>query len=102
MKLPFAKILVDFCGPIHIRSGICKVQSIKSYIAVFVCFVTRAIHLELVSNLTTSTFMAALFRFISIRAQYAHIYSYNGTNFVGAEKELTSYFKIVPRKRSIQ
>jgi len=102
MERPFARTGVDFCGPIHIRSGMRKVQSIKGYIAVFVCFVTRAIHLELVSDLTTSAFMADLFRFMSRRGQCAHIYSDNGTNFAGAEKELTSYFKIVSGKRSIQ
>ncbi|XP_050062971.1 uncharacterized protein LOC126552323 [Aphis gossypii] len=102
MERPFARTGVDFCGPIQIRSGIRKVQSIKSYIAVFVCFVTRAIHLELVSDLTTSAFMAALFRFMSRRGQCAHMYRDNGTNFVGADKELTSYFKIISGKRSIQ
>jgi len=102
MERPFVRTGVDFCCPIQIRSGIRKVQSIKSYIAVFVCFVTRAIHLELVSDLTTSAFMAALFRFMSRRGQCAHMYSDNGTNFVGADKELTSYFKIISGKRSIQ
>jgi len=102
MERPFARTGVDFCGPVHIRSGIRRVQSIKGYIAVFVCFVTRAMHLELVSDLTTNAFMAALFRFMARRGQCSHIYSDNGTNFVGAEKELSSYFKVLPGKRSIQ
>jgi len=36
------------------------------------------------------------------REQCAHIYRDNGTNFVGAEKELSSYFKVLSGKRSIQ
>ncbi|KAL4123160.1 hypothetical protein QTP88_015383 [Uroleucon formosanum] len=102
MERPFARTGIDFCGPINIRSGIRRVQSIKSYIAVFVCFVTRAMHLELVSDLTTNAFMAALFRFMARRGQCSHIYSDNGTNFAGTEKELRSYFKVLSGKRSIQ
>ncbi|KAL4103986.1 hypothetical protein QTP88_019299 [Uroleucon formosanum] len=89
MKRPFARTGIDFCGPINIQSGIRRVQSIKSYIA-------------LVSDLTTNAFMAALFRFMARRGQCSHIYSDNGTNFVGAEKELRSYFKVLSGKRSIQ
>lgn len=49
----FSKTGVDYCGPIMVRSGIRKVTPIKSYICVFVCMVTRAIYIELVSSLTT-------------------------------------------------
>lgn len=102
MECPFAPTGVDFCGLIHIRSGIRKVQSIKSYIAVFVCFVTRAIHLELVSDLTTNAMTADIFRFVARRGQCSRIYSDNDTNFVGSQNELISYFKIVSGQRSIQ
>lgn len=102
MERPFARTGVDFCGPIYIRSGIRKVKSLKCYISVFVCFVTRAVHLELVSDLTTNAFMAALFRFMSRRGQCAHIYSDNGTNFIGAKKELQNYFKAKSSGRTIQ
>ncbi|KAL4104092.1 hypothetical protein QTP88_019405 [Uroleucon formosanum] len=102
MERSFAKTGIDFCGPINIRSGIRRVQSIKSYIAIFVCFVTRAMHLELVSDLTTNAFMTALFRFMARRGHCSHIYNDNGTNFVGAEKELRPYFKVLSGKRSIQ
>lgn len=81
---------VDFCGTIMIRSR--WVVSIKCYVAEFVCFVTRAIHLELVSGLTTEAFLVSLVRFISRRGPCSHIYSDNGTNFVGANKVLHSYF----------
>jgi len=64
-----------------------------AYIAVFVCLVTRAIHLELVSNLSTEAFLAALHRFMSRRDMCSHIYSDNRTNFVGANKDLTDMFK---------
>ncbi|CAI6359951.1 unnamed protein product [Macrosiphum euphorbiae] len=56
---------VDLCGPINIRSGLRKVTPLKHYIAVFVCMVTRAIHLELVRDLSLDAFISVLFRFIA-------------------------------------
>ncbi|XP_029347204.1 uncharacterized protein LOC100569539 [Acyrthosiphon pisum] len=102
VERPFARTGVDFCGPIMIRSGIRRVASIKCYVAVFVCFVTRAIHLELVSGLTTEAFLASLMRFLSRRGLCSHIYSDNGTNFIGANKVLHSYFAPVKGQRTVE
>lgn len=88
----FNRTGVDFCGPVLIRSGIRRVTAIKCYIAVFVCFVTRAMHLELVTDLTADAFIAALSRFMSRRGMCSHLYSDNATNFVGAHKVLKQYF----------
>jgi len=49
---------------------------------------TKAIHLELVSDLTTENFIMALRRFVCRRGRPAKISSDNGTNFVGAHSEL--------------
>lgn len=48
---PFAVTGVDFAGPIIIRSGVRNVTGIKAWIALFVCFSTRAVHLEVVEDL---------------------------------------------------
>ncbi|XP_017796728.1 PREDICTED: uncharacterized protein LOC108577997 [Habropoda laboriosa] len=61
---------------------------IKVYVAVFVCFAVKAVHLELVSNLTSEAFIAALRRFIARRGFCSNIYSDNGSNFVGAYNDL--------------
>jgi len=98
----FDKSGVDFCGPINIRSGIRRVSSIKHYIAVFVCMVTRAVHLELVRDLSSDAFLAALFRFISRRGQCAHLFSDNGTNFVGADRILQSWSSEIAKNTTIQ
>ncbi|XP_015373926.1 PREDICTED: uncharacterized protein LOC107168892 [Diuraphis noxia] len=82
---------VDLCGPINIRSGLRKVTPLKHYIATFVCMVTRAIHLELVRDLSSDAFISALFRFIARRGQCLKLYSDNGTNFIGAKKILLSW-----------
>jgi len=99
---PFTCTGVDFCGPINVRSGIRRVIPVKAYISVFVCFSTRAIHLELVYGLTTDAFLAALKRFIARRGHCSHIFSDNGTNFVGANKEIQSYLKSLQNNIGIQ
>lgn len=54
----------------------------------FVCFATKAIHIELVSDLTTQSFLNALNRFFDRRGKGAAIYSDNATNFVSANNKL--------------
>lgn len=71
----FAKSGVDLCGPFMIRSGLRRVTPIKLFVALFVCLVTRAIHLELVRDLSSDAFLAAFFRFISRRGQCAKLFS---------------------------
>lgn len=61
---------------------------IKSYECLFICLSTRAIHLELVTSLSTETFISALRRFVLRRGLPSLIMSDNGTNFVGACSEL--------------
>lgn len=86
---PFHITGVDFAGPVYIKDKAgrgCK--TIKAYIALFICFSVRAIHLELVSELSTEAFLLCLRRFISRRGKPAEIWSDNGTNFIGANKKL--------------
>ncbi|XP_072395362.1 uncharacterized protein [Diabrotica undecimpunctata] len=86
---PFSKTGIDFAGPIMIRSSrLRKAPTTKAYIAIFICMVTKAIHIELVSNLSTEAFIASLKRFISRRGNPQIIYSDNGTNFIGARNQL--------------
>jgi len=88
---PFTVSGVDFAGPLVVRSGVRRITGVKAWVAVFVCLATRAVHLEAVVGLTSGAFKAALRRFMSRRGKCATIYSDNGTNFVGAQKELNSY-----------
>ena len=82
---PFTTTGVDFAGPFEIKSFTGRYTRItKGYVCLFVCFTTKAIHLEPVSELSTPAFLAALHRFISRRGCPAQIYSDNGRNFVGA------------------
>ncbi|XP_022177324.1 uncharacterized protein LOC111038506 [Myzus persicae] len=89
---------VDFAGPIIIKSGVRSVTGSKAWIAVFACFSTRAIHLEVVEDLSSSVFVACLGRFMARRGKCSKIYSDNDTNFVGAQKELTSFMTSIDKK----
>lgn len=86
---PFQRSGVDYAGPFEVkaRGGRCNIFE-KKYVAVFVCLTTKAVHLELVESLTTAAFIAAFLRFTSIRGSCTHLWSDNGTSFVGAEKEI--------------
>ncbi|GFY36753.1 integrase catalytic domain-containing protein [Trichonephila clavipes] len=93
---PFNCSGVDFCGPFMIRyknqrKGILH----KIYICVFVCFVSKAIHIEIVSDLTSDAFIATSKRFFSRRGKCAKLYSDNGKTFVGANKELKRFLKLI-------
>lgn len=86
---PFLHTAIDFSGFIKVRSAKGRGQhSSKAYVSLFVCLVTKAIHLELVSDLSSAAFIASFRRFVSRRGKCTDIYSDNGTNFVGAFKEL--------------
>lgn len=86
-------ILVDFCGPFYIKKKKYRNRvRIKVYICVFVCMSIKAIHLEVVSDLLTDGFIAALRRFITRQGLPTHIYSDNGTNFVGANNQLRELY----------
>lgn len=86
---PFTHTGLDFAGPIALRTSSGRGQkTYKGYICIFICFVTKAIHLEAVGNLTSTAFIASLRRFCSRRGQIKHLYSDNGTNFCGAFKIL--------------
>ncbi|XP_046141252.1 uncharacterized protein LOC123987702 [Osmia bicornis bicornis] len=91
---PFTTTGLDYAGPFHIRTTKGRGhRAYKGYIALFVCFATRAIHLEVVSDLTASTFIAAYRRFVSRRGICHRLYSDNATTFRGADTELQAMFK---------
>ncbi|XP_073979069.1 uncharacterized protein [Rhodnius prolixus] len=86
---PFATTGIDYAGPFNVKiASLRSAKVLQSYLAIFVCFSTKAIHLELVTDLTTQAFLAALNRFVARRGVPSHIWSDNGTNFVGAKRRL--------------
>lgn len=66
------------------------------------CFATKAVHIEIVSDLTTDSFLACLKRFIARRGMPNSMYSDNGTTFVGASRQLSEMYKNFLNKKETQ
>ena len=87
---------LDYAGPLYIKySHTRKPVIIKSYVCVFVSLTVKAVHLELVSDLSTDAFLACLRRFIARRGYPSMIWSDHGSNFVGANRELKEMFEFL-------
>ena len=99
--LAFFHTGIDFAGPYITREGpVRKPTYLKSYLAVFVCFCTKAVHLEVVKDLTTDSFVASLIKFVSRRSLPLNIHTDNGSNLVGAKNELYDLYKFLQDKKN--
>ncbi|GBN18015.1 hypothetical protein AVEN_157137-1 [Araneus ventricosus] len=87
---PFSIVGIDFGGLLYTKNS-----DNKNYIVLFTCGVTRAVHLEMVDNLTTETFLLALRRFIARRGLCSEIRSDNARTFKKAELELKRLCTII-------
>ena len=92
----FDRVGVDYAGPLPITMGTGRnVKKRKAYICLFICLATKALHLELVSDLTAELFLAAFKRFLSRRGPVTLILSDGGTNFVGASRKLGEIYSFL-------
>lgn len=83
---PFYSTGVDCFGPYLIKIGR---RTEKRWGTIFKCLTTRAVHIELLNSLDVDAFLLALRRFIARRGRPKEILSDCGTNFPGAERELS-------------
>ncbi|XP_044592076.1 uncharacterized protein LOC123270198 [Cotesia glomerata] len=96
---PFLRVGVDYCGPFYIKEKRHRNRGrVKVYVAVYICMCTKAVHLELVSDLTTEAFLASLKRLFSRRGKAIEIHSDNATNFVAAKSELNGPYALFNSK----
>ena len=93
---PFTYVGVDYFGPFNVKY---RRGTVKRYGCLFTCLVTRAVHIEIAHSLDSDGFIMALHRFMARRGKPSKIVSDNGTNFVGAEKELADEVKTINSKR---
>ena len=87
---PFTYCGVDMFGPFIIKE---RRSEIKRYGILFTCLSSRAIHIEVACFMDTNSFIQALRRFIARRGNVRLMRSDNGSNFIGAERELAEAFK---------
>ncbi|XP_023248115.1 uncharacterized protein LOC111643952 [Copidosoma floridanum] len=89
----FAVTGLDYAGPIPVLFSRGRgAKSTKGYVAIFICLFTRAVHIEIVSDLSTDAFLAAYARFCARRGVCKKLYSDNATTFKKADKELQALF----------
>ncbi|XP_029157629.1 uncharacterized protein LOC114930056 [Nylanderia fulva] len=98
----FSRCGIDYAGPLQIIPYVGRGQnSRKYYVCIFICLATTAIHLEYVSDYSSEGFLAAFRRFVSRRGLPTDVYSDNGTNFVGADRELRLAFIRTCKDRAV-
>jgi len=89
-KPPFTYVGIDCFGPMLVKQGRSQV---KRYGCIFTCLATRAVHLEVLHNMDTDSFINGLNRFINRRGKPEVIRCDNGTNFKGSQRELSDEIK---------
>ena len=70
-----------------------KLQGAIAKLITFACMSTRAIHIEIIESMDTSSFINALRPFLAIRGPVIQLCSDGGTNFVGARNKLHAVLK---------
>ena len=97
----FENVGIDYAGPILLKLGrVRKPVIVKAYICVFVAVSVKAVHLEVVSDLTSEAFIACLRRFVARRGKPHTIWSDHGSNFVGASRELAELAAFLEEQRT--
>ena len=91
-KRAFSCVGLDFAGPLTLKNG---TECIKGYVAVFICYASKAVNLEAVSSLTSDAMVAVLKRFIARRGIPSQIVSDKATNFLGARRDLNELEKVI-------
>lgn len=90
---PLLNVGIDFAGPFIVKDGTIRTRKmVQTYVCVFICFSTKAIHLELAGSLSTECFINCLKRLVARRGLCKRIYTDNGANFIGVKKTLKNTF----------
>ena len=93
---PFTNTGVDYFGPITVKQAR---SHVKRYGCLFTCLAVRAVHIEVAHKLDTDSFLNALRRFMNRRGTPQCIYSDNGSNFIGGERELREALQNINQKK---
>ena len=96
----FDKVGVDYAGPFLTKQGR-GAKRAKRYLCLFTCLATRAVHLEMSYSLDSDSFINAFLRMVSRRGTPCYVVSDNGTNFVGAEREMRELIQNLDQEKIV-
>ena len=95
---PFTVTGVYFTGALHVRTSF---RETKAYVCLFTCANRRAIHLEVVEDLSEETFLKAFRRFVSRRSLPRKTVSDNATTYLSSAEELKRLLDSVTVKEAL-
>ena len=95
---PFTYSGVDYFGPFYVKRGRGKVAE-KRWGAIFVCMNSQAVHLEVARSLETDDLILVLMRFLNRRGHVKELRSDNGSNFVGADREIKEAIEQIDKEK---
>ncbi|XP_038106215.1 uncharacterized protein LOC119765979 [Culex quinquefasciatus] len=84
----FASSGVDYCGPFAVRPPNRRGASVKVFVAIVVCMWSKAVHIDMVYDLTSASFINVLKRLVGRRGRVTDLYCDNARTFVGANRNL--------------
>ena len=85
---PFTHVGIDFAGPLFVKGNTVYDENVKTYVCLFTCASTRAVHLELIESLTVESFLPAFRRFCARRGLPSTIISDSAKTYKSAAKEI--------------
>ncbi len=98
---PDSEVGVDYAGPVYMkRRFICKPTIVKTYIFVLISLSVKAVHWELVSDITTDAFIAARRRFVARSGKPYLIWSDHNTVFIGTTREIKEFVKFLGQQKT--
>jgi len=95
---PFTYVGMNCFGPFVVRKGR---SEIKRYGLLLTCLSSRAVHIEMLDDMTTDALINALRCFIAIRGAVRHIRCDQGSNFIGAKNELAAATRELHRQNCV-
>ncbi|XP_065182717.1 uncharacterized protein LOC135813554 [Sycon ciliatum] len=89
-SIPFTHVGLDYFGPLLVKH---QPSTKKVWVLLVTCMATRAVHLELVADMTTEEFLLAFRRFVSLRGCPEEVMSDNAPQFILAKSVLDVAFE---------
>ena len=96
---PFSRTGLDYLGPLFIKSA---EGTKKIWVCLFTCLVIRAVHLEIIQDMTAQEFLLCFRRFIAHRGLPSVVISDNAKKFKSASESLDSVWKNVTQCEDVQ